>query len=79
MNQIVGTCSICTGPVTVPKAWFGPSRPVPACESCGATARSPHGPVIDMQMTPRSPMQRAWSDMSEEQRRTALNMGAQHA
>ncbi len=45
MNQIVGTCSICGGPVSASTHHI---RPVPTCESCGATPREAYGPVIDM-------------------------------
>jgi hypothetical protein len=47
MNQTVGTCSICGGPVTVPLAWLGIHPPSPSCGRCGAVAAQ-HGPVIPM-------------------------------
>lgn len=46
--QVLGTCSICGGRVTLPTVWWGVIPPTPTCESCGATARQ-HGPVIDME------------------------------
>jgi len=47
-STTIGTCSICGGRVSVPTIWHGIIPPVPQCESCGATQRSPHGPIIDM-------------------------------
>jgi len=49
MNKVIGTCSICGGAVTVPYIWMGTPPPIPTCESCGATQRRPHGPVVDME------------------------------
>lgn len=45
----IGTCSICSGPVTVPTFYHSVVPPVPTCRSCGATKRENHGPVIDME------------------------------
>lgn len=46
--MIIGTCSLCGGPVEAPDAWMG-ILPAPAtCKNCGAV-RPQHGPVIDMQ------------------------------
>lgn len=54
MHQIVGTCSICGGQVTVPSVWHSIIPPEPTCQSCGAVAAS-HGPVISMvKPAPRS-------------------------
>lgn len=48
-NQtIVGTCSICSGPVCVPTAYHSIVPPVPKCNDCGATAKRNYGPVIPM-------------------------------
>lgn len=45
--MIIGTCSLCGGPVETPDAWLG-TLPAPAtCKHCGAV-RPQHGPVIDM-------------------------------
>ena len=52
MNNVLGTCSICGGAVTLPAVWFGVVSPVPTCSRCGATAKK-HTHVIDMQ--PRAP------------------------
>ena len=49
MNNIIGTCSICGGRVSVPQVWHGIIPPTPTCEACGATAAETHGPVIPMQ------------------------------
>lgn len=47
-HNTVGTCSLCGGRVSVPRRWAGVTPPIPTCESCGATPRHPHGPVIEM-------------------------------
>lgn len=44
---IIGTCSICGGPVTVPDLWGGVVPPIPTCSQCGAV-KAGHGPVIEM-------------------------------
>lgn len=49
MNTTVGSCSICGGHVSVPCSWMGAIPPIPTCESCGATKKRPHGPVIEME------------------------------
>lgn len=46
-QSIVGTCSLCNGPVVVPNVWYGTVPPTPTCSSCGAIAAA-HGPVIPM-------------------------------
>jgi len=45
----IGTCSLCGGAVRLPAAWYGTVPPIPTCASCGATAKQPHGPVVDME------------------------------
>lgn len=50
--QIIGTCGLCGGRVTVPDVWMGIYPPVPTCESCGAVAQQPQLPVIPMQPNP---------------------------
>lgn len=47
MSQVVGTCSICGGVVTVPLTWTSIIPDVPTCSGCGAVAAA-HGPVIPM-------------------------------
>lgn len=44
----IGTCSLCGGEVTMPKAWWSVVPAKPTCEQCGAVKRA-SGPVIDMQ------------------------------
>lgn len=66
--MIIGTCSLCGGPVETPDAWMG-TLPAPAtCKHCGAV-RPQHGPVIDMQRPCRPGCHAAsgvtWRDMSE--------------
>lgn len=57
MNQVVGTCSLCGGPVTVPAVWMSIIPPTPTCGHCGAVAAE-HGPVIPMR--PAEPV-RTWT------------------
>lgn len=51
-NAVIGKCSRCGGPVSVPKIWWGVNRPVARCERCGAvadeTANLPVIPTIPM-------------------------------
>lgn len=49
MSDIIGTCSLCGGRVTVPEFWGGINPPIPRCESCGARKKMPHGPVVEME------------------------------
>lgn len=49
MDRTIGTCSNCGGRVTLPEIWMGVIPPVPTCQSCGATQKQPHGPVIEME------------------------------
>jgi hypothetical protein len=48
MTHVIGTCSRCKGPVTVPSLWGGILPPTPVCSRCGATPTQPHGSVIPM-------------------------------
>lgn len=52
-HDVVGSCSLCGGPVTVPSAWLSVTPPTPSCASCGAI-RAGFGRVIDMQPSPRT-------------------------
>ena len=45
---IIGSCSICGGPVLVHESWFCAIPDVPTCAKCGATKADSHGPVIPM-------------------------------
>lgn len=45
MKDTIGTCSLCGGAVVYPM--YGGR--VPYCESCGATKKQPHGPVVEME------------------------------
>jgi len=44
----MGTCSQCGGPVGRPRIWNGVGMPPIMCGHFGAIARSPYGPVIEM-------------------------------
>lgn len=47
--MIIGTCSLCGGPVESPDTWLG-TLPAPVtCKSCGAV-KPQYGPVIDMHL-----------------------------
>lgn len=50
MDNRVGTCSLCGGPVVLPSMML---HPVPCCARCGAQAKNPHGPVIPMESAAR--------------------------
>lgn len=47
-TNVIGTCSLCGGAVTVPAIWHGIIPPVPTCAKCGATAKQ-YGPTIEME------------------------------
>lgn len=49
MDRVVGTCSLCGGPVTLPEFWMGTVPPVPTCASCHARQKQPYGNVIEME------------------------------
>lgn len=53
--QVIGTCSLCGGPVQIPRNWMGVSEPEPSCGKCGASKAQPNGPVIEMR--PKGPWQ----------------------
>ena len=44
-SQLVGTCSVCKGPVLVRTDIV---LAIPACRRCGATPVNPYGPVVPM-------------------------------
>jgi len=46
--MIIGTCSLCGGPVVIPDTWYGVCRPIPSCERCGAIPKTTFGSVIEM-------------------------------
>lgn len=46
MDNRIGTCSLCGGPVVMPAMMV---NPVPCCQHCGAHPKHPHGPVIEME------------------------------
>lgn len=47
-KTVIGSCSICGGPVLVHEVWFCTIPDVPTCAKCGATKADSHGPVIPM-------------------------------
>ena len=44
-DQIIGTCSLCDGPVKMPSMMVDP---VARCARCGAVPKAPYGPVVEM-------------------------------
>lgn len=46
--MIIGRCSNCNGPVSVPANWMGTEPPRPTCTSCGAVKDDNDLPVIHM-------------------------------
>ncbi len=48
MDAVIGTCSICGGPVMVPAVWYGIEPPIPTCRNCGAVREQTYGPIIPM-------------------------------
>jgi hypothetical protein len=66
---VIGSCSICGGPVLVHKNWFCTIPDVPTCGHCGATKADTHGPVIPMVPTlPRQPDISLTTDSSNTER-----------
>lgn len=51
-DKIVGTCSLCGGPVMTFSVWHGIIPPPKTCQRCGAHAAQEYGSVIPM--IPRS-------------------------
>ena len=48
-HTVIGSCSLCGGPVTVPTVWHCILPPVATCAKCGATkADDPALPVVPM-------------------------------
>lgn len=64
MSTIIGTCSLCGGPVGVPSVWMGIVPPIPRCGHCGATPKASFGPVLDMQR-PEQTVSNAGVDVAE--------------
>ena len=68
MHRVIGTCSECGGPVTVPQIWMGVHPPTPQCLSCHAIPENPFGPEIKMKKQSWSPCRelygpaRSWDD-----------------
>lgn len=50
---VLGTCSLCGGPVSVPAVWHGIVPPTLTCERCGAVKANEYGEVIQMHTAPR--------------------------
>ncbi|MEK6880638.1 MAG: hypothetical protein AABY22_13560 [Nanoarchaeota archaeon] len=48
-QQVIGTCSFCYGPVTVPKNWASVIEPKGKCSKCGAMVLEYFGPVLLME------------------------------
>jgi hypothetical protein len=52
-RSIIGSCSLCGGPVLVHDNWFSITPDVPTCGNCGAVKADTHGPVIPMAPAPK--------------------------
>lgn len=53
MNErIIGTCSLCGGPVVVPDVFYSVLPPIPRCRDCGARMKRSYGRVILMEPSP---------------------------
>lgn len=48
-ETIIGTCSLCGGPVVIPTIYGSINPPVPTCKQCGAFKKERYGPVIEME------------------------------
>jgi hypothetical protein len=48
---VIGSCSICGGPVLVTEMWGSVIPDIPTCANCGAQKADNHGPVIPMRPT----------------------------
>lgn len=48
-GTIIGTCSLCSGPVGMPNNLTITMTATPCCFRCGAVPRNPFGPRIEMQ------------------------------
>ncbi len=46
--KIIGTCSICNGPVGIPENWSCLTPPTPKCSKCGSECENKYGPKIPM-------------------------------
>lgn len=49
IGHVIGTCSICGGPVGYPAVWMGVVPPPISCGSCGAVKANEYGPVVEME------------------------------
>lgn len=47
--SIIGTCSLCGGPVSSPVIRKKGRIPVPFCTECGSTKKGAFGPIIEME------------------------------
>ena len=62
--SVVGTCSLCGGPVGVERVFHSVIPPTPVCLRCGAIPAEAYGPTIPMR--PVAPViTRTYSDTTE--------------
>lgn len=47
--RVIGTCSLCGGPVQMPTTWYSVVSPLPTCARCGAVSKRGFGPTIEME------------------------------
>lgn len=48
-SRVIGVCSKCGGVVAVELVYMATVPPIPTCRNCGAKAKAPEGPVIEME------------------------------
>ncbi len=48
MDQIIGTCGKCGGPVQIPMVWYGIIPPTPQCAFCHSIPENAFGPRLRM-------------------------------
>jgi hypothetical protein len=70
MDNVIGTCSLCGGPVVLPSMMV---HPVAHCQKCGARQKQPHGPVVPMEKPAEQGLDR---DVIDPNRRTRWKLGA---
>ena len=70
MDTIIGRCSLCTGNVIVPEAWYGITIPAlkPTCTQCGAQAQE-QVPLIMMEQ----PRKATWGQCLRQKQKDLMH------
>lgn len=58
--SVIGTCSICGGPVAVETVSWSVTPPTPRCLNCGAVKAETYGPEIPMRPAPTVTATQNW-------------------